>query len=382
LYAAKRPLLKPITFILIVASFILAACSGQLPNQNWPGLTAVGDIAYVARGQDVIAYDVARQSEVWRFPTERSSTQYYAAPAVEDGQIVLGDFGASGGMLSPKTIVHILKLQEQSGPPAILWDKAGVATDKVVAPPLIVGDRVFVGTADSRVLAMDRETGELLWPTPFVAENAIWGEPVFAEDVLYVAALDGRVYAINPDSGDELGRWDTEGAIAGSPVLHNGRIYVGSFDNKLHALDQNEFGRELWSYSAANWVWGAPVVAEDVIYFGDLSGNVFAVDAETGELVWQRQVTGPIQTSPTIADGVVYVVSEGVREDERGQLTAFSASDGAQLWQQQALGQVYTTPVIIGDTVVLALTGNIADALVGYSRDSGAQQWSFVPPAR
>lgn len=381
MYAAKRPLLKPITFFLIVASLILAACSGQIPNQNWPGLTAVGNIVYVARGQDIIAYDVAEQSQLWRYPTERSTAQYYAAPAVQESQVVLGDYGASGGMFSPKTIVHILKLQEQSGAPAVLWNQPGVATDKIVAPPLIVGDRVFVGTADSQVLAMDAETGNPLWAAPFEADNAIWGQPNFANNLLYVAALDGRVYAIDPDNGAEIGHWDTEGAIAGSPILADGRIYVGSFDSKLHAFDQDEFGAELWSYDTADWVWGAPAVADDLVFFGDLAGIVYALDATTGELAWQKQVTGPIQTSPVVVDGVVYVVSEGDRQAEKGQLTAFSAADGAQLWQQQALAQIYTTPAVIGNSVVVALHGSTDNLLVGYDRDSGAQQWTFTPVA-
>ncbi|MCB8983884.1 MAG: PQQ-like beta-propeller repeat protein [Ardenticatenaceae bacterium] len=382
MYAAKRPLLKPVILLLILASFILAACSGQVQNVNWPGLSAEGNTVYLAHGPKVIAYDVADQSEVWSFPAERSSAQYYAAPATDENGVVIGDFGASGGMFSPKVIVHVLSLQEQPTTPATIWEQSEQAADKIVASPLIVGNRVFVGTADSEVFALDRETGAPLWDAPFTAGSAIWGQPAFADDTLYVASLDGNVYALDPGSGAVLGQWETSGAIAGSPIVDGDFIYVGSFDSKLHALNRQEFGSEVWFYETPDWVWGAPTVVEGIVYFGDLQGNAFAVDAETGSLVWQKSVTGPVQTSPVAVDGTIYFASQGDVAAKSGQLTAFAADGGAQLWQQSAPAFIYTTPVVVGDAIVVALQGSADLLLAGYSRESGAQQWTFTPAAQ
>jgi len=382
LYAAKRPLLKPIILFLILASFILAACSGQVPNVNWPGLSASGDTVYLAHGTNVIAFDVANQQQVWSFPSERSSAQYYAAPGTDESGVVVGDFGASSGMFSPKVVVHIYGLQEQATTPLTAWEQNTLATDKIVAPPLIVGNRVFMGTADSEVFALDKATGAPLWDAPFSAGNAIWGQPSFADDTLYIASLDGNVYALDPATGAELGRWETSGAIAGSPIVVGDFIYVGSFDSKLHALNRQEYGSEAWAYETPDWVWGAPAVADGAVYFGDLQGNVFAVDAESGSLLWQKTVTGPVQTSPVAEDNTVYFASQGDVSAENGQLTAFSTDGGAQLWQQAAPAFIYTTPVIVGDEVVVALQGSPDLLLAGYSRESGAQQWTFAPVAQ
>ncbi len=380
MYAAKRPLLKPVIFLLILASFILAACSGQVPNVNWPGLSAAGDTVYLAHGPNVLAFNVATQTQVWSFPAERSNAQYYAAPGVDESDVVVGDFGAAGGMFSPKTIVHIYGLQEQPTTPTTIWEQNGLATDKIVAPPLIVGNRVYIGTADSELFALDKETGAPVWDAPFTAGSAIWGQPAIVDDILYVSSLDGNVYALDPATGAELGQWETSGAIAGSPVIAGDFIYVGSFDSKLHALNRQEFGAEVWAYDTPDWVWGAPVIVDGVVYFGDLQGNVFALEAETGNLVWQKAVIGPVQTSPAAADGVVYVASQGNLDAKTGQLTAFATDGGAQLWQQSTTALVYTSPVIVGDAVVVAFQG--ADQLLaGYSRESGAQQWTFSPVA-
>lgn len=379
MYADKRPLLKPIILFLILASFVLAACSGQVPNVNWPGLSVAGDMVYLAHGTEVLAINAATQSQIWRFPAERSTAQYYAAPAVDESGVVIGDFGASGGMFSPKVIVHTFGLEEQPTNPTTVWEQSAVAKDKIVAPPLIVGDRVFFGTADNQLFALDRKTGAPLWDTPFSAQSAIWGQPTYADGTLYVASLDGLVYAVDPESGAENGRWETSGAIAGSPIVVGDQIFVGSFDSKLHALDRLQFGVEQWAYPTPDWVWGAPAVADGVVYFGDLKGNVFALNAADGSLVWQKPVTGPVQTSPVVADDVVYLVSQGDVQAKTGQVTAFSTDGGAQLWQQSAPASIYTTPVIVGDTLVVALQGNADLLLAGFDRASGAQQWTFSP---
>jgi outer membrane protein assembly factor BamB len=381
LYVAKRPLFRPIILLLIIASFLLAACGVELPNENWPGLSAAGDVVYVANGQQVVAFDVAQQSQSWRFPNERSSAAFYAAPAVSPDGIILGDYGASGGMFSPKLIVHIYGLAEQTGTPnpAIVWQQDGLTSDKIVAPPLVVENRVYIGAADGKLLALDKTSGQPLWAVPFNTGNAIWGQPAYADGIVYVATVGGRVHAVEAETGQELGRWQTSGAIANAPIVTDEYIYVGSFDSQLHALNRLEYGVEAWNFPAGDWIWGAPVVADGVIYFGDLKGNLFALDATDGSLLWQRSVTGPIQTSPVVSEGVVYLVSQGNLDTGRGQITALASEDGSQLWQQEAPGEVYTTPVLVGDFLIVALHGNPDNLLVGLNRTNGSQQWTFAP---
>lgn len=382
LYAAKRPFSRPIILVLIAASFLLAACGVELPNENWPGLSAVGDMVYVADGQQVIAYNVAQQSQTWGFPAERSNAPFYAPPAVDEDGVVVGDYGASSGLFTPKLIVSQYNLAEQPGAPAIVWQVTDLATDKIIASPLIVENRTYFATSDGKLFALDRVTGRPLWPAPFSAGNAIWGQPVYADGVLYISTVGGVVLAIDPESGLENGRWQITGAIADSPIITDEYIYVGSFDNQLHALDRNTFGAEVWTYPATDWIWGAPTIADGVVYFGDLNGNFFALDAENGRLLWQKQVTGPIQTRPVVADGVVYIVSQGNAETERGQITAFSTDGGAQVWQQEAPAEVYTTPVLVGNFLVVALHKSRDNLLVGFNRENGSQQWTFAPAGR
>jgi outer membrane protein assembly factor BamB len=383
LYAAKRPFFKPILLILILASFVLAACAAGRQSTNWPGMSADGDKVYVAFGPAVLAYDTATQQEDWIYPSEdeRSQLQYYTAPSVLDGRVVFGDFGRATSMINPRQIVSIYGLSDPPGAPSD-WQNDSLAQDKIIAPPLQIGDRAFIATGDSKLFAIDiTDEGNPVWPAPFEVENPIWGPMAYDDGTIYAAAMDGNVYAIDAETGTENGRWETDTSFPGGVTLDGDTLYAGAYDQKLHAFDKTSTGSEFWVFDADAGIWGAPVVVDGQVFFGDTIGNVYAVEAETGELIWKKAVDGPIVTSPAAADGVIYIASEGDPDDrtEEWFLTAFTAEDGTQLWQQTPAAGIYTTPAVVGDSVIGVLFGDENDLLIAYDKMTGTLQWTYAP---
>ncbi len=380
MYAAKRPLRRPTIFLLIIASYLLVACGARAANTNWPGLSTDGEKVYVAYGPGVIAYDVASQTQTWSFPAESNrALQFFAAPSVQDGRIILGDFGASGGMLSPGVVVTLYALNDtDQGSPGVLWTNGELVSDRIVASPLQIGDQLFVGTANNYLIAVDATTGTKQWE--FEAGHSIWGQPAFKEGILYVSSLDKSIYALEAETGQKLWQTELSGALASSPVVNTDLVYVASFDNQLHALDM-QTGQEKWAASAQDWIWDSPAFADGIVYFADIKGNVFAVDGSSGEQIWSQQLNQPVQTSPVIVGDTVYIASGGdiEAEEPQGALTALDAVDGKQRWQKPAPGPLYTTPVVVGDTIIVALQSETA-LLVAFDLETGSQQWVYTPP--
>ncbi|MCB8943462.1 MAG: PQQ-binding-like beta-propeller repeat protein [Ardenticatenaceae bacterium] len=381
MYQAKRPLTRPAILIFILVSFILAACSTSLTTGNWPGLSTDGQKVYVAHGTGVVAYNVADQSVAWTFPEEASRVPIYAAPSVQDGRIIIADFGAPGGFFSPGNVVTIYALNDvDQGTPTTIWSANEATKASIVASPLQVGERIFVGTADNHVVALDATNGTLLWD--FEVGNSVWGQPAYKDGTVFVAVLDKKVYAIDAESGQSV--WDEpvalEGALASRPVVDTDLVYVTSFDGQLHALSISS-GELVWSASGQDWIWGAPTLVDGVVYFVDVQGNVYAVDSETGAELWSQSINLSVQTSPVVVNGVIYIASEGAgtSEEPQGMLTALNAADGDQLWQQLAPAPLHTTPVVVEDTLVVALTSETA-LLIGYDLETGSQQWQYLPP--
>ena len=98
----------------------------------------------------------------------------------------------------------------------------------------------------------------------------------------------------------------------GQPSVVGGRVFVGADTGFVYALDAKT-GCVHWSFRASAGVRTAPTVGPGtganryLLYFGDIRANVYAVNAETGALVWKERLdTHPIARvtgAPKLADG-------------------------------------------------------------------------------
>lgn len=376
-----RPFLRPVLFILILASFLLVGCGSRLENQSWPGLSTDGEKLYLANGSTVFSFFADTQAEAWTFPAEpQANQQFFAAPSKEGDRVVFGDYGVPGGFFSPGVTVSVYAVEDvdDGGSAPQEWVQTADIDDKIVAPPLQVGDTVYIGTADNYVLALDATNGNKLWD--FETGHSIWGQPSHRDGVLFATSMDRSIYALDAESGELLWQTSFPGAIAAGPILNEDLIYVSDFDSQIHALDIHT-GEEQWAAAAENWVWGAPTYADGVVYYADVDGNVFAVGAQGGEFLWQAKTPGAVQTSPVVAGDIVYVASEGESSEvPAGALRAFSVEDGRELWTTIAPAPLFTTPVVVEDAVVVALQSESA-MLIAYDLITGGQLWTIAPPA-
>lgn len=377
LYAQKRLVARPVTFILILISFILVACGAQLSNDSWPSLSAEGQIVYVSFGPGVLAIDIVEQEELWAFPSEfTANQQFFAAPSVGGERIVVGDFGISGGLLSSGSTVTLYAIDKADGSEA--WSQAELTSDRLVAPVNQTNSQVFVGTSDNAVIALNTETGEEQWR--FATEHGVWAQPLYADGTVYVASLDKNIYALSAETGDLLWQTLLEGAITSTPVLADGTLYITAFDQKLHALD-SETGDEQWTAPAKNLTWASPVLGDGMVFYTDISGNVFAVSL-SGESLWETQVDGAIQSTPAYADGVLFVASGQVTGDEdtrQGEIVALDTTDdGSVVWDETTPVPVFSPPVVVEGRVVV-VTHNYSTLLFVYDATDGDQVWTYAP---
>ncbi|RIK24474.1 MAG: hypothetical protein DCC51_00180 [Anaerolineae bacterium] len=375
-WSLRRPAL--LLLLLAAGSILLAACSGRIANTNWAGLSSDGKRVYLAFGPRVLAYNPETESQDWIYPAENGSVQFYSAPSADEGRVIFGDYGQAGGFLSPKVTVSIYSLENvESGTPTELWKNSESATDKIVAPPLQVEDRVYVGTADNHVLALDVNDGTELWD--FETGHAVWGQPSYRNGTLYVASMDWSVYAINADTGDKI--WETKlgGALPSKPVLGDDLLYVSSFDGNVHALDIFS-GEERWAAPATDWVWGAAALADGTIYYSDIKGNIFAADALTGEQKWTIATGALIQSTPVVVGETLYIASQTNSDSPAGALSAYSTADGTEIWTNTTTAPLLATPVLVGDNTIVVGMQNADTLLIGFDLATGQELWQYQLP--
>jgi polyvinyl alcohol dehydrogenase (cytochrome) len=144
--------------------------------------------------------------------------------------------------------------------------------------------------------------------------------------------------------------------VRSEPGLAGGALYVGSDNGTLYALDRKT-GCLRWTFEAAAEIRTGIVVspwqagdrtAHPLVYFGDIVGNVYAADAETGARVWQDHPdphpNATITGTPTLYQGVLYVPVSSLEEARpndpayacctfRGSVVAYDAGTGHRKWQ-------------------------------------------------
>lgn len=136
--------------------------------------------------------------------------------------------------------------------------------------PIVLGGKLLLGFSDQdKLLAIDCQTGLPNWT--FYAEGPIRLAPAGWQDRVFVSSDDGYLYCLKVDSGELLWRF------SGAP-------------NSQHALGN----RRLTSAWPAR---GGPVVRDGVVYFAAsiwpfMGTFIYALDAETGKVVWINDSTG------------------------------------------------------------------------------------------
>lgn len=163
-----------------------------------------------------------------------------------------------------------------------------------------------------------------------------------------------------------------------SPLIHNGKIYVASVDEDLrgnahiYALDGSN-GILLWSYPVRNSIKNTIAIGHDIVFAQDAEGYLYAVDAETGKLRWEKQL--PVNGLPALIDGLV--TSEGVVYAGSGKgLCAFECQTGKLLWKNEAWGQGEGTTSTLTAGNGLLIGSAQWNALYGHDAKTGKKLWT------
>jgi outer membrane protein assembly factor BamB len=133
-----------------------------------------------------------------------------------------------------------------------------------------------------------------------------------------------------------------------------------------------------WSYKAEGTLWDGPAVADGTLYFGDLNGNVYALDAATGQSrKWVSKVEGGVKATPLVANGIVYVGTD------QHHMYALKQDTGQPAWPGPFNGRdgenMLVTPVLKGD-ILLALpnlAGSDPIQLYGLDKNNGQMAWRY-----
>lgn len=296
--------LKPLAARIGFALVSLTALSAGTPNVDWPTYGGDGENHFSPLSQ-IQTNNVKALKLAWFYDIETSGTAFTAP--VASGGIVYFASGLSMvhalDAVSGKLLwQHDAKVPEHAGAELrMAWGSRGM---------VYANGRVFVGTMDGRLLALDAKTGTPAWTAQTTQKEDgryITGAPwVFGNTVVIghgggdFGPVRGYVTAYDQTTGKQLWRFYT---VPGDPAK--------GFENKAMEMAAKTWTGEWWKLGGGGTAWNAMAYDQkyDWIYIGTGNGgpwnqklrspgggdnlflcSVIALDAKTGEYLWHYQV--------------------------------------------------------------------------------------------
>lgn len=206
----------------------------------------------------------------------------------------------------------------------------------------------------SRMIAVDRKSGESIWETPLATTRSCYGVPAIYQHNGRTQIIDANtgngLFGLDPKTGKMLWNLKVFDMRCCSTPLIVGDIAIGSSGsggggNHLVAVripnSPGEKPQQVYRLDggAAPYV-PTPVLKDNRMYMVDDKGGVAAcVNAETGKNIWTQRIGGSFGASPILIGDTVLIISL------RGEATLFRAADKFEkLGEVDLGGPVGATP--------------------------------------
>jgi len=192
-----------------------------------------------------------------------------------------------------------------------------------------LGDRVPILVSENGAEA-DKTIADVQVLLPPAGPNADWAQPGgnAAKSLGHVALGTelSRVWSASINGGSNRQR------LGAAPVVAENKLFVVDVDAVVHAFAADT-GKPLWKAPLTEnkenrdaRFGGGVSFDEGRLFASDGLGDIVALDATNGKVLWRVRPSGPLRGAPTVANGAVYVLSQN------NELYALSQTDGTVQW--------------------------------------------------
>ncbi len=187
--------------------------------------------------------------------------------------------------------------------------------------------------------------------------------PVFGLDRARTRYLPAR--GVKPPFR-KLWRFKDRPLLEFPPIYVGGKLYFVNNNGTAFALDADS-GRVLWERSVGRLNASSPAYFKHRLYIVNLvPGHIVKLDAKTGKTIWKRSLPGRAESSPVVIGRTVYFGCED------GRLYALSTVNGNVRWATALGGPVKAAPAYYGGTLYVGDYGGLMNAV---DAKSGRIRW-------
>ncbi|HJZ81821.1 MAG TPA: PQQ-binding-like beta-propeller repeat protein, partial [Pyrinomonadaceae bacterium] len=223
---------------------------------------------------------------------------------------------------------------------------------EIKSSPVVVGDRVLIGSYDQHLYCLSTRNGSVLWKLR--TDGPVHSTPSIAGGTAYIAGCDEVFRAIQIADGKQIFQVASGAYTGASPALGGGAAFYGTFNNEVLMVNlaehriawryqhpQRKFpfyssaavtanrivvggrdkmvhgvstaGKGLWTFATNARVESSPAIAGDRVFVGSNDGRLYVLNLDTGAKLWEFNAGAPLSASPAIASGRLVIGSQDGR---------------------------------------------------------------------
>ncbi|MCL1973494.1 MAG: PQQ-like beta-propeller repeat protein [Bacteroidetes bacterium] len=332
----------------------------KTPRQGFNSPVINGNKVFFSGADDnareLYCYELNSGIELWRLRVQPLSGSPHQMPEISDET----GLAASGVATNGKQVCAIFATGElicADIEGKQLWAKnIGVPDNHYgFASSLLIFQDLLIIQYDNlnapRVIALDVATGNRRWTKERPERNPSWSSPIIAtvdnKPQLILVGNPG-ITAYNPNTGEAYWRVECmSGEPAASPAYANGIVFGAAEYADMTAISAAD-GSVLWKADDFLPEVSSPVATKEFVFVATSYGVVASYDAQTGALVKYMELATEFYSSPIIAEGKIYLISNS------GAVYIFSAKSDFELITSFETGErTYATPAFTDKKVVI-----------------------------
>jgi outer membrane protein assembly factor BamB len=314
------------------------------------------------------------------------------------GNIIWGPIGVSSYVFPESLKSNMLFITNDSGNLIALEKSSGKELWKTKTvdtnPRLIIHENiVYLDIEDGnkdKLLAFDIQNGQMIWSIDIKSWRYL---PLFAGNNLYLiwhgdfGSKNGEIVAVNTNNGKEIWNAIFTGDYSYEPshpqvadnqmyliqieISNNERVYKLVVRNALSGEILWEFNQ---NYSDGNLIY---YINNDIVYVGSETGNIFALNAKTGQEIWKTKI-GAFPTCITIENDLLVI------DAEDNYIATLNPKTGITQWKKRigVVSNRYFSECFASDSSVRIYSNKLfvvdnSRKLHVLSLDTGQELWSW-----
>lgn len=316
------------------------------------------------RSAFVTVLSIALMTGIWYSVSAASTSTMISAADLMHTDAMSGDWPMYGHDYSNQRYSALRKINTSN---VSELQPAWVFQTGVLGPfettPVVIGDRMYITTTSSHVMALDARTGKMLWH--------------------YQPKLGTTIFCC--------------GNVNRGVAVVNGKVFVAQLDGKLVALNQDT-GNVLWQVQAGDNAAGysltmAPLVYKDMVIIGGaggeygVRGSVTAYAASDGSMKWRFYTVGPgwegdwATTTPNGADLHRDIAAEKAAD---AKYSGAWKTGGGEVWMTPAVDPAMNAIFVTTSNPSPDLDGSMrpgdnhwTDSIIALDADTGKMKWAY-----